>query len=151
MPTYTPPPPQNNNLATAAAAVVQAVNNHTDAGEVSIDTHAIGECETCNNRRYQDDSLDGGVSFQTPTRIHPSEAATAVIGHEREHQGREARFAQEDGREVIFNEIEIHTSLCPDCGRVYVSGGVTNTMTREYDNPEDQPMSLLDVLANRRI
>lgn len=155
MPSYIPEssvrPTANagNALANAAAAVAQAVNNQTESGLLNIDAQTIGECETCNSRRYQDDSLDGGVSFQEATHIHPNEAASEVFGHEREHQGRERRFAEEDGREVILNEIRVHTSVCPDCGRVYVSGGETRTITRSGGEQEQEPMSLFDALASR--
>lgn len=114
-----------------------------------IEEHTLCQCETCRNRRYQDDSPDGGVSFQQPTHIPPNQAAAAVIGHEREHQGREARFAAEDGRDVIINEIRIFTNICPECNRVYVSGGETHTVTRS--RPEEPTLSLLDVLSSRQI
>jgi hypothetical protein len=117
------------------------------ANEVNeIDT----ECQACANRFYQDNSSDGGVSFQQPTRIHPNEAAAAVVAHEREHQVREARSAVQEGREVISNDIRIYTSVCDDCGRTYVSGGETRTVTRETTD-EQPPMSMLDVFATRQI
>lgn len=141
IPPYMPTYPQNPSPG--------ALSDLRNLHNLRNDEHpSTCECETCASRRYQDDSLDGGVSFQQPTRIHPSRAATAVIGHEREHQGREARFAAEDGREIILNEISIYTSICPECNRVYVSGGETRTMTRESN--EQPVMSVIDVLANMR-
>ena len=44
-----------------------------------------GECQTCEERKYQDGSDDMGVSFQTPTNIKPEQAASAVRGHEKGH------------------------------------------------------------------
>jgi len=145
-----PPSQTQPSLSNAASAVSNAVNSLTDAGLHEVEAHmaAAAECPTCDNRRYQDDSLDSGVSFQNPTHISPQNAASAVFGHEREHQSRERMFAEMDGREIIMNEIQVFTSLCPDCGRIYVSGGVTRTQTREAQE-ENQPMSLLDVLSSR--
>jgi hypothetical protein len=138
------------------ATPLQYIRANIDAmNEAAVEAAAeevhefCGECETCRNRMYQDDSLDGGVSFQQPTHIPANQAASAVIGHEREHQGREARFAEEDGREVIINDIAIFTSLCIECGRIIVSGGETRTVTRE--TPEQPVMSMLDVFNSREI
>jgi hypothetical protein len=95
------------------------------------------ECQTCKNRKYKDGSDDPSVSFQTPTKISPQNAARAVAGHEREHVVHEQADAKREGREVVSQSVTIHTSVCPDCGRVYVSGGTTRTSTREKsDAPE---------------
>jgi Zn-finger nucleic acid-binding protein len=94
---------------------------------------AIGsyECQTCKNRRYQDGSNDPGVSFKAPTKLTPGQAATAVYSHEREHYTREEAKAESEGREVVSNSIRIFTDVCPECGRTYVSGGETTTVTRK--------------------
>ena len=94
-------------------------------------------CETCANRKYQDVSDDAGVSFQTPTKISPEMAPIAVRSHEQEHVNREQVKAQEEGRKVIFQAVRIFTAVCPECHRVYVSGGVTETVTAsvEKQNP----------------
>ena len=38
---------------------------------------------------------------------------------------------------VVYASVSIHTSVCPECGKTYVSGGTTNTAIR-YPN-EDNP------------
>lgn len=91
------------------------------------------DCETCKNRKYQDGSDDPGVSFKTATKISPDEAASAVKSHEMEHVFRERGKAQREGREVVSQSVVIHTGICPECGRVYVSGGTTTTTTRKAD------------------
>ena len=88
-----------------------------------------GECETCESRKYQDGSDDMGVSFQTPTNIKPEQAASAVRGHEQEHVVREQAKAEREDRKVISQSVTMHTAVCPECGRVYVSGGTTRTTT----------------------
>lgn len=87
------------------------------------------ECQTCKNRRYQDGSDDPGVSFKTPTRVDPSTAASAVRGHEQEHVVREQAKARREDRKVVSQSVTYHTSICPECGRIYVSGGTTRTVT----------------------
>lgn len=87
------------------------------------------ECQTCKERKYQDGSDDAGVSFKTPTHISPDQAASAVKGHEREHVVRERAAAKREDRRVVSQSVTMHTSICPECGRVYVSGGTTRTTT----------------------
>ena len=89
-----------------------------------------GECETCESRKYQDGSDDMGVSFQTPTNIKPEQAASAVRGHEMEHVYREQAKAQREGRKVVSQNVTMHTEICPECGKAYVSGGTTRTVTK---------------------
>ena len=100
------------------------------AGAQSVQEAAEeGECQTCERRKYQDGSDDMGVSFQTPTHISPEEAPAAVRGHEMEHVYRNQAKAEREGREVISQDVTLNTSVCPECGKVYVSGGNTRTVT----------------------
>ena len=98
------------------------------------------ECQTCKERKYQDGSDDPGVSYQTPTHISPEQAASAVRGHEMEHVVREQASAEREGRRVVSQSVTMHTAICPECGRVYVSGGTTRTTTASDSQPE-QPES----------
>lgn len=88
------------------------------------------ECETCKKRRYQDDSNDSGVSFQTPTRLDPAAAGARVRGHEMEHVRREKAKADEDGRRIVSQTVQIKTDICEECGKIYVAGGLTRTVSR---------------------
>ena len=99
------------------------------------------ECETCKRRQYQDGSDDPGVSFKTATHISPEQAGAAVRGHEQEHVTREQAKAERDGRKVISQSVSIHTAVCPECGRVYVSGGTTRTVTAKDDSDEEDENS----------
>ncbi len=96
-----------------------------------------GECQTCEQRKYQDGSDDMGVSFQTPTKISPEAAGAAVRGHEQEHVSREQAKAKREGKEVVSQSVVIHTSVCPECGKVYVSGGTTKTTTASKPETPD--------------
>lgn len=88
------------------------------------------ECKTCAERKYQDGSDDPGVSFKTAAHISPEQAASKVRSHEYEHVVREQSKADRENKEVVSQSVRIHTDICPECGRSYVSGGVTNTVTK---------------------
>lgn len=92
-------------------------------------------CQTCQERKYQDGSDDPGVSFKSPTQLTPEEAATAVRGHEMEHVVRNQAKAAREDREIVSQSIVIHTDICPECGRVYTSGGTTTTVTKGNSTP----------------
>ncbi len=88
------------------------------------------ECQTCENRRYQDGSDDPGVSFKSATKISPEAAASAVRGHEMEHVYRNQAKAAREGKEVVSQSVRIKSAICPECGKSYVAGGETRTVTR---------------------
>ena len=97
-----------------------------------------GECQTCKERKYQDGSDDPGVSFKTPTNVDPDMAASAVRGHEMEHVYREQAKAQREDREVVSQNVTYHSAICPECGRAYVSGGTTRTVTAAKSEPQGE-------------
>lgn len=97
------------------------------------------ECKTCKERKYQDGSNDPGVSFKTPTHVDPGQTASAVRGHELEHVVRERARAEKEGRRVISQSVTMQTGICPECGRVYVAGGVTRTTTAADTKPKESP------------
>lgn len=88
------------------------------------------ECTTCKNRKYVDGSDDPGVSFKTPTHVAPESSGAAVMSHEHEHVSRENSKARAEGRRIVFQSVRIYTAVCPECGRVYTSGGKTTTATK---------------------
>ncbi|MCL2067518.1 MAG: hypothetical protein FWG99_08645 [Treponema sp.] len=115
-------------------------NKTNEAGGVKGIAEAMGlqECQTCKSRKYQDSSSDSSVSFQSPTHIDPSQAAGAVAAHEAEHVAHEQVKAERDDRKVISQTVTLQSSICPECGRVYISGGVTRTVTAK-DNKAEIP------------
>lgn len=96
-----------------------------------------GKCQTCEQRKYKDGSNDMGVSFKTPTRVSPESAAAAVRGHEQQHVSREQAKAARENRRVVSQSVTLQTSVCPECGRVYISGGTTRTTTVSKPQPEE--------------
>lgn len=95
------------------------------------------DCETCKNRKYQDGSDESNVSFKSASHISPESAAAKVRAHENEHVSNAYKKAAQDNGKVVNASVSIHTAVCPECGRTYVSGGTTNT-TIKYTN-EDNP------------
>ncbi len=86
------------------------------------------DCETCKNRKYKDGSDESDVSFQTATHIDPTAAGARVRVHEQEHVTNAYSKAAEAGGKVISVGVALHTAVCPECGRTYVSGGVTHSV-----------------------
>jgi uncharacterized DUF497 family protein len=68
-----------------------------------------------------------GISFKSAAHIDPSAAATKVMAHEQEHVSNANRKAASKDGEVLNATVTLKTAVCPECGRSYVSGGVTNT------------------------
>lgn len=87
------------------------------------------ECQTCNERQYQDGSNDPGVSFKTPGHISPESSAAVVQAHEQEHVTNEQANARKEGRKVVAQSVRLFSAVCPECGKTYVSGGTTRTTT----------------------
>ena len=118
------------------AAYEASIKGEGEAAPGAAGVEGPKECETCKNRKYVDGSDDPSVSFQTPTHINPESAMTAVAAHEGEHVRNEQLKADQEGRKVISQSVSIHTSVCPECGRVYVSGGQTRTVTAPDEKPD---------------
>ena len=96
------------------------------------------ECQTCKNRKYVDVSDDPSVSFQSPAHISPGQAASSVMSHEQEHVSHEQARADKEGRKVVSQTVSLSMSACPECGRLYVSGGVTRTITVKDKSAENE-------------
>jgi hypothetical protein len=92
------------------------------------------DCRTCKSRKYSDRSSDPTVTFQTPTSLSPEQASTAVRAHEQQHVVHEQARARDNGQRVVSQNVTIHSAICPECGRSYVSGGTTTTTTKPADN-----------------
>ncbi len=109
------------------------------------------ECKTCSERKYQDGS-DEDVSFKAPSHIDPSAAASRVRSHEQEHVNNAYKKASEDNGKVVSCNVSLRTSVCPECGRTYVSGGTTKTQIKYYneDNPYQKEMKSSDAAGKYR-
>ena len=104
------------------------------------------ECETCKNRKYIDGSNEADVSFKSASHIAPENAAAAVRTHEGMHVTNAYQKASEGNGKVVSANVNIHTSVCPECGRSYVSGGTTSTQIKYYNesNPYQQDLKAAD-------
>lgn len=108
------------------------------------------ECETCDNRKYQDGS-DEMVSYKAPTRISPERAASAVRAHEQEHVNNAYSDAARNNGKVLAANVTLKTAICPECGRSYVSGGTTTTQIKYFneENPYQKDLKTTDALKYR--
>lgn len=112
-------------------------------------TSSPEECQTCKERKYQDGSNEGNVSFKSAAHISPNAAGSAVRAHEGEHVANAYAKAEQNNGKVINASVSIHTAVCPECGRTYVSGGTTNT-TIKYSNessPYQQNQKAFDAVS----
>ncbi|MBR6452737.1 MAG: hypothetical protein IKS87_08520 [Lachnospiraceae bacterium] len=93
------------------------------------------ECETCKNRKYQDGSNEM-VSFKAAAHISPQASASRVMAHEMEHVANAYSKAEQKNGQVVQASVTLHTAICPECGRSYVSGGETRTAI-QYNNEKN--------------
>ncbi|MBQ6537461.1 MAG: hypothetical protein IJL75_00985 [Eubacterium sp.] len=144
---------QSDGVA-AAVAGVGSLNGAQKPGQIDTSGHKIGldgkpeatkqdkrvgkaECETCKNRKYVDGSNEGDVSFKAPAHIDPSASAARVMGHEQEHVSNARAEDQKENKELLSVSVTLHTAVCPECGRVYVSGGETRTTMKTTHGGDD--------------
>jgi hypothetical protein len=72
-------------------------------------------------------------------------AAAAVIAHEEQHVQHNAQEAAREGMKAT-STVQIHSAVCPECGRIYVSGGTTTTTyapKQQYNYPGSDATGLL--------
>ena len=98
------------------------------------------DCQTCQERKYQDGSDDPGVSFKAPGHIAPGSSGSVVMAHEQEHVRNEQANARQEGRRVVAQSVRLFTATCPECGRTYVSGGETRTTTAAVSEPRQNEL-----------
>lgn len=108
------------------------------------------DCKTCKTRKYQDGS-DENVSFKSPSHVSPQAAGAAVRAHENEHVNNAYKKAAQNNGQVLSASVAIHTAVCPECGRSYVSGGTTHTMIKytNESNPYQQELKKTDGMKLR--
>ncbi|MCR4643727.1 MAG: hypothetical protein K5697_17090 [Lachnospiraceae bacterium] len=100
------------------------------------------ECESCKSRKYQDGS-DEQVSFKSAAAIKPEAAAARVRGHEQEHVANAYDKAEQKGGKVLRASVTLKYAICPECGRSYCAGGVTDTAIR-YPKEQEKKMNPYD-------
>ena len=121
-------------------------SGYDGAGGKGSGSSTPGECETCKRRKYQDGS-DEMVSFKAAGHIDPDNAASVVMSHEQEHVSNAYQKADMEGGEVVRASVRLKTDICPECGRTFISGGVTSTQIRyvNEENPYQQELKASDL------
>ncbi len=138
--------PYSNNPFSTASGPTSAPYPGARTNAMGESVKANGEeCQTCKNRKYQDGS-DEMVSFKSASHLSPGQAGSAVRAHEQEHVSNAYKKAADGNGKVISANVSIHTSICPECGRSYVSGGTTATQIKYYneDNPYQKDLKAAD-------
>ncbi len=125
------------NIGTANAMPASPVSGTESAGKISPSgkPNPTTECQTCENRKYQDGSNEM-VSFKSAQHISPMASASRVRAHEQEHVSNAFTKAAQDNGKVIQASVTLKTAVCPECGRTYVAGGETTTKIK-YSNEEN--------------
>ncbi len=133
---FTPTATGYAGVAAAAGEAPKAIMNPGESTKANPGKRVSpAECETCKNRKYQDGS-DEMVSFKSAQHISPESAMSRVRGHEQEHVSNAYKDAVMNNGKVLQASVSIQTSICPECGRTYVSGGQTCTKIA-YSNEEN--------------
>lgn len=106
------------------------------------------ECQTCKERKYQDVSNEN-VSFKSASHVSPESSASKVMAHEMEHVSNAYTKASQAGGKVVSASVTLHSAICPECGRSYISGGETTTRIQypNNKNPYQQEKKASDSLA----
>jgi uncharacterized protein with PIN domain len=74
-----------------------------------------------------------------------------VRSHENEHVSNAYKSASDNDGEVLSCSVSVKTSVCPECGRSYISGGKTNTMIKytNESNPYQKDLKATDGIKLR--
>ena len=97
------------------------------------------ECKTCENRKYVDGSNETDVSYKKPGVKKTEESYAKVSSHEREHVANAIAKGNKPGAKLISASVTLKMGMCPECGKAYVSGGVTSTAIKySEDNPYEK-------------
>lgn len=126
---------QNDIIQAVKSGNTEGINNNQVK---TLKRQGVVQCETCASRKYQDGS-DESVSFKSASHISPQASASRVRAHEQEHVSNAYdKAAMSDGK-VVCVSVRLQTAICPECGRVYTAGGVTNTAIK-YSNESNPYM-----------
>ena len=134
---FMPAEPQVKNAYYEPGIVVEISQQAKDS-LAAMEIMGMEGCQTCKDRKYVDQSSDSSVSYQSPTHISPEQSASKVMSHEREHISNDRAKAEQEDRKVISQTVSLATSLCPECGKMYVSGGSARTVTAAKNNETSQ-------------
>lgn len=141
---------QNDVTPTAKADSADNTNTLNENDRIKPGyTSSPNECETCKERKYQDGSNESNVSFKSASHVSPEAAGSAVRAHEGQHVKNAYSKASKNNGEVLSASVSIHTAICPECGRVYVSGGTTKTSIKypNESNPYQQNRKSADAAS----
>ena len=142
--------PNNNSISYSNYNIGYGEKNNISQKQGKTSQVKKTECQTCKNRKYVDGSNESNVSFKTPGHINPQNSASVVASHEREHVKNAVNEGNKKGNKLLSVSVSLETSVCPECGRTYVSGGTTRTITKKsIDEPKLNPYNQGEELVKR--
>ncbi|MBR3833759.1 MAG: hypothetical protein IKJ73_05550 [Lachnospiraceae bacterium] len=101
--------------------------NADNSVDSSAKVKGVSECTTCENRMYVDGSNESDVSFKAPGHISPEQSYAKVMSHEQEHVSNAVAKGNEPNAQLMSATVSLKMATCPECGRRYVSGGLTKS------------------------
>lgn len=115
------------------------------SGNPDTKVNSLEECQTCKNRKYVDGSDEADVSFKTPGHISPENSAAMVMSHEQMHVSNARQEGSKENADLVSASVRIKMAVCPECGKSYVSGGVTSTTIKYTEsNPYERNRKLIE-------
>lgn len=142
--------PNNNNISYSNYNIGYGEKNNISQKQGKTSQVEKTECQTCKNRKYVDGSNESNVSFKAPGHINPQNSASVVASHEREHVKNAVNEGNKKGNKLLSVSVSLKTSVCPECGRTYVSGGTTRTLTKKsIDEPKLNPYNQGEEMVKR--
>lgn len=135
--------------ASVSAGAISSINGKepNESDLKALKRSGVVECATCASRTYQDESNEN-VSFKAAAHIDPASAGATVMSHEQEHVANAYGKAEKGNGQVVSTSVQLKTAICPECGRSYVSGGVTNsTIKYNEDNQYGKNQKSADYAA----
>lgn len=145
----------SNNYTIPVSNIGRVTPVNTDNSVDSASTiKGAARCETCENRKYVDGSNESDVSFKTPGVIKPEESYAKVSSHERQHVSNAVSKGQKPGARLISVSVSLQMSTCPECGKRYVSGGLTESQIKYNEsNPYENNRKIVEesVLAGNNL
>ena len=140
-------------------AILENVVNPTNVGAIFRSAAALGMdavllTPACADPLYRRaNRVSMGTVFQIPWTYFDKNACwpDGAMAHEGQHVSNAYHKAATQNGEVVSASVRVQTSVCPECGRSYISGGVTDTQIRYYNesNPYQQDLKQTDGIKLR--
>lgn len=136
----------SNNYTIPISNIGRVTPVNTDNSvDSSAKVKGTTECTTCENRMYVDGSDESDVSFKAPGHISPEQSYSKVLSHEQEHVSNAIAKGNKPNAQLMSATVSLKMATCPECGRRYVSGGLTKTSIKYTESvPYEKGRKLIE-------